>query len=76
MIQVRHVSDELHSELRKRAAARGQTLTAYIQEILEREVSKPTAAEWWEQIRTTPRLKSSLSGAELVREARREAGWD
>ena len=37
MIQVRNVPDALHGELMRRARARGQTLTDYIQQILERE---------------------------------------
>ena len=41
MIQVRNVPDRLHRELKRRAKVRGQTLTDYIQGILEREVAKP-----------------------------------
>ena len=37
MIQVRNVPDELHQELVRRARARGQTLTDYIQALLERD---------------------------------------
>ena len=48
MIQVRNVPDRLHSELMRRAKARGQTLTDYIEELLEREVSRPPA---WEVFR-------------------------
>lgn len=39
MIQVRNVPDRLHRALLKRAQRRGQTLTDYIQDLLEREVS-------------------------------------
>jgi plasmid stability protein len=35
MIQVRNVPDRLHRELVRRARLRGQTLTDYIQEILD-----------------------------------------
>ena len=45
MIQVRNVPESLHEELMRRAKARGQTLTDYIQELLEREVSRPEPAE-------------------------------
>src|SRR5207253_3587481 len=41
MIQVRNVPDSVHSELVHRARKRGQTLTKFIEEILEREVSQP-----------------------------------
>ncbi len=52
MIQVRDVPPELHEELVRRARQRGMTLTAYVQEILEREVARPTAEEWLERIQT------------------------
>ena len=45
MIQVRNVPEPLQAELIRRAKARGQTLTAYIQEILEREVETPDRRE-------------------------------
>lgn len=45
MLQVRNIPDRLHRELRKRAKARGQTLTDYVQDVLEREVARPPAEE-------------------------------
>jgi len=55
MIQVRSVPDRLHRELVRRARKRGRTVTSYIREILEREVSRPLAEEVFEQIaRATP----------------------
>ena len=50
MIQVRNVPPELHRELKRRAQLSGKTLTAYIQEILEREVERPPVDEIWAQI--------------------------
>jgi plasmid stability protein len=50
MIQVRDVPDRLHRELTRRARARGQSLTDYIQEILEREASRPPADEVFTRI--------------------------
>lgn len=41
MIQVRNVSERLHRELTRRARASGETLTEYIERILEREVARP-----------------------------------
>jgi hypothetical protein len=41
MIQVRNVPDRLHRELVRRARARGETLTQYVQRILEREIARP-----------------------------------
>lgn len=50
MIQVRNVPARLHRELKRRAKARGQTLTDYIQDLLEREVARPPAEEVFERI--------------------------
>lgn len=76
MIQVRNVSNRTHGELKRRAKARGQTLTAYIEEILEREVSRPTKEEVFAQIRNRPPIVLDAPAAEIIREARREAGLE
>ncbi len=70
MIQVRNVPDKLHRELTRRARARGQTLTDYIQELLEREVARPPAAEVFDRIEARPPVKLGRSAAELIREER------
>ncbi|HLA92759.1 MAG TPA: toxin-antitoxin system HicB family antitoxin [Actinomycetota bacterium] len=61
MIQVRNVPPELHRELKRRARLSGKSLTAYIQEILEREVEHLPAEEYWEQFRE--RIKGRRSKA-------------
>ena len=53
-IQVRSVPDRLRRELVRRARKRGRTVTSYIREILEREVSRPLAEEVFEQIASYP----------------------
>jgi plasmid stability protein len=70
MIQVRNVPDALHEELMRRAKARGQTLTDYIQGLLEREVSRPEPAEVFRRIlRSTP-VELPVPAADLIREER------
>lgn len=72
MIQVRNVPDSLHRELVRRARARGQTLTDFIQEILEREVARPDPQEVFRRIRESEPVDLGISAAELVREGRME----
>ena len=72
MIQVRNVPDELHKELVRRAEASGLSLTAYIQQVLEREVSVPTREEIIERLRTVERIAPPKRAAEYLREAREE----
>ncbi len=76
MIQVRNVSDRLHRELKRRAKRRGQSLTDYIEEILEREVSLPPQEEVFERIRSREPVDLGVPVAELIRAERREAGRD
>jgi plasmid stability protein len=70
MIQVRNVPDRLHRELIKRANARRQTLTDFIEEILEREVSRPPVREVFERIATRTPVRLGRRAAELLSEER------
>lgn len=70
MIQVRAVPDRLHRELVRRARARGQTLTDYIQELLEREVARPPAQEVFERIGRRGAVDLGEPAAELLRAER------
>ncbi len=70
MVQIRNVPDRLHRELVRRARARGQTLTAYIQEVLEREVARPAADEVFERIAARAPVRLPRRAADLIREER------
>jgi plasmid stability protein len=70
MIQVRNVPDQLHRELVRRAQARGQTLTDYIQSLLEREVARPLAEEVFRRVEGREPAELPLPAAQLIREER------
>lgn len=70
MIQVRDVPDRLHRELTKRAKSQGMTLTAYVQQLLEREVSRPPAEEVFERIARRDPVVIGQEMADLIREER------
>ena len=70
MIQVRNVPDRLHRELVRRARRRGQTLTRHIEEILEREVERPTREEVLERIGRRKPIELDPSAAEIIRQER------
>jgi hypothetical protein len=70
MIQVRNVPDRLHRELTKRARARGQTLTDYVQGLLEREIARPPAAEVFDRIESRVPVKLGRRAADLIRDER------
>src|SRR2546427_8807642 len=77
MIQVRDVPDRLHRELVRRAKARRQTLTDYIQQLLEREVAHPPVDELLARIARHRPVKLPMSPAALIRADRRarEERW-
>lgn len=66
MIQVRNVPDSLHRKLVKRAKDRGETLTQFIQRVLEREVALPPADEVFERVRARAPVRLGTSAAELI----------
>jgi antitoxin FitA len=70
MIQVRNVPEKLHRELIKRARRRGQTLTDYIQELLEREVSRPSAEELFDRIASRSSVDLGGPASDLIRAER------
>lgn len=72
MLQVRNIPERLHWELVKRARARGQTLTDYVQGILEREVARPPAEEVFERVGGRSAVDVGVPAAELIRSEREE----
>lgn len=70
MIQIRNVPDELHRELKARAARSGLTLTDYIQRELEQVVRRPPVDDVLQRVRSRPRPDLSISAADAVRQER------
>jgi antitoxin FitA len=72
MLQVRDVPDRLHRELVRRAKLRGQTLTDFVKDMLEREVARPPADEVFDRIERRKPVRLSKTPAELIRQDREE----
>jgi len=70
MIQVRNVPDRLHRELTRRARASGETLTEYVERILEREVARPLPQELFDRITQRTRVDLGEPAAELIKRER------
>jgi antitoxin FitA len=70
MIQVRNVPDRLHRELTRRARASGESLTDYVERILEREVARPASQELFDRIARRPRVELGEPAAELIKRER------
>jgi plasmid stability protein len=74
MIQIRNVPDDLHRQLKVRAAEEGMTLSDYLLRMAEREAELPTFAELSERIRDRGRTEFSVPTADIIRELRDETG--
>jgi hypothetical protein len=62
--------DRLHRELTRRARAGGETLTEYVERILEREVARPVPQELFERIARRSRVDLGEPAAELIKRER------
>jgi len=51
MIQIRDVPDDLHQELKRRAAKKGQNLSDYLKIELRHITDTPALEEWLERVR-------------------------
>ena len=70
MIQVRNVPDEIHRELKIRAARQGVSLSDYLLELARRDVARPTMQEMVERLRSKPKTHVSVAAEDVIREAR------
>jgi plasmid stability protein len=76
MIQIRNVPDDLHRELKMRAAAAGMSMSDYIKRELSRRSRKSTIPEMIERRRARNRGKSSTLTTQKVVDIIREARGD
>jgi plasmid stability protein len=72
MIQIRHVPDQLHRDLKARAAQAGMTLSDYLLAELETLAVRPTMREWLERSAVWEPVEVSESPARALAAERRE----
>ncbi|MDX6469349.1 MAG: antitoxin FitA [Gaiellaceae bacterium] len=71
-IQIRNVPEDVHRTLKARAATKGMSLSEYLLAEVTELADQPSLEEFVARIRSQPRPRSRVSGAEAVREARTE----
>lgn len=71
LLQIRDVPEEARRGLKARAAARGQSLNAYLLDIIERETARPTVAEVLDRAAQRAE-RANASAVEVVAAARGE----
>ena len=69
-LQVKNFPDDLHDKLRQRARAQHTTVSELVAQILDRELGRPTMAEWLESVRKLPKTKGDIDITALMDEIR------
>lgn len=69
-VQLRDVPDEVHRELKVRAARAGQSLSEYALSVLTEHTATPTFAEIADRIAHRTAVEPTTSVAEIVRNGR------
>ena len=67
MIQIRNVPDDLHGQLKARAALEGMTLSDYLLREVRRVVEHPSLSELRARLRSRTRVRPRMSAARAVR---------
>ncbi len=71
-LQIRGLPVALREKVRQRAKRKGQTMSQYLIEVLEREHERPSLEEWIAEVLKGPPSRSKMDAAQAVREAREE----
>ncbi|HTA36556.1 MAG TPA: hypothetical protein VK761_07565 [Solirubrobacteraceae bacterium] len=66
MIQIRNVPDQLHRELKARAALNGLTLSDYLLGELRAIAGRPTMQEWLAKSETWEPVETDMTSAEAL----------
>jgi plasmid stability protein len=70
MLQVRNVPDEVHRQLKARAALEGQTLSDFALTELRRALERPTRRQLIERVHSRERVVTTESAVDAVRAER------
>lgn len=70
MIQIRHVPDPLHRELKARAARAGMSLSDYLLQIVRRATERATPDEMRDRLADRAPVSTTETPAEAVRAER------
>ena len=70
MIQIRNVPDELHRELKARAARAGMSLSEYLLDQVREAAERPTLEQLRERLAHRPAARPALPPARAVRAER------
>lgn len=69
-LQIRNVPDEVHRQLKARAAMEGMSLSEYSLAELRRSLERPTRRDLVERVRSRERVAATQTSADAVRAER------
>jgi hypothetical protein len=76
-LQIRGMPVAIRDRLRRRADGKGLSMSQYVIELLKDDLARPSVAEWMSEVGKLPPIDlGGKTGADLVREGRRELGLD
>jgi plasmid stability protein len=70
MVQIRDVSEQVHSTLKARAAREGMSLSDFIKRELERTAERPSMQEWLARTEQAKPIAARETPAQLIRKLR------
>ena len=70
MIQIRNVPNEVHSQLKARAALEGMSLSDYLLREVRRVVERPSSTELRSRLRSRKPVRTRVTPARAVRAER------
>jgi hypothetical protein len=71
-IQLKNVPDDVHAELRARAAGSRMTIRDYVLRLIELDQQTAPLHEWLDELGTREPMKTDVDVAELIRQGREE----
>jgi plasmid stability protein len=71
-LQIKNLPDDVHDELRRRAAEQGLSLRDYVVRLIRRDLAKPSVREWLTALDELPRTKLDRPVADYIRQDREE----
>jgi plasmid stability protein len=73
MIQIRNVPEELHRELKARAAQEGMTLSDYLLAEIRDVAVRPSMRQWLDNVSQREPVQTSLTSSEAIHLERERA---
>ena len=67
-VQVKHIPDDVHEQLRTRAAQQGTTISEYVLELIRNDLRRPSRQEWLARVAALPPLDIDDDEVQRIRD--------